>query len=300
MAATRVVRTAWLALGWCARPGAGLRVALTGASGYVGSEIAHQLAEAGHPLLACVRPGGAARVRAQLATVPAELLAVAEVDLTDALALGGALNAFNAGALIHTAAVFRRGLADPGAQMVRPTIAMAEAAVRACAAARVGGRCVALVHTSSMAAVRGPGQAPGPTGAFTSADRNTVSRADGCGMEPYQFAKAEADARACALAAELGVPLCTLCPSMVFGPPRGRAQLSALSCELVLGWLRAERRVESRLAVDCRDLAAAHVRAAELAAEEGWAPTHLRLIVSAEARTPAAQLADVLLSLIHI
>lgn len=275
-----------------------MRVALTGASGFVGGEVAHALAEAGHPVLACVRPGSAARVRELLCALSDELLTVTEVQLSEANALATALTGFGADALIHTAAVFQRDLHDPEGQVVRPTIAMAEAAVRACAAAQAGGRRTALVHTSSLAAVRGPGQRPGPSGAFSSADRNRVSRRDGAGMEPYQFAKAAADERACALAAELGVPLCTLCPSMVFGLPRGRAWQRAPSCELVLGWLGGTRPVESRLSVDVRDLAAAHVKAAQLLAESGSAAGR-RLIVSSEARAPAAQLAEVLRAVVR-
>ncbi|KAJ1621604.1 hypothetical protein T492DRAFT_1068453 [Pavlovales sp. CCMP2436] len=214
------MRVLILALVLCARAAAAMRVALTGASGYVGCEIAHQLVEAGHSVLALARPGGAGRVRSCVGCLHdatddvAAGRCVLEVDLTDS----DALVAFGTEALIHTAAVFQRGLADPDGEMVVPTIAMAALAARACAAAAQDGRAVRLVHTSSMAAVRGAGQPVGPAGAYTSTDVNTVSRRDGPGMEPYQFAKTAADAVAARLSAELRVELVTLCSSMIFVP----------------------------------------------------------------------------------
>jgi nucleoside-diphosphate-sugar epimerase len=169
-------------------------------------------------------------------------------------------------------------------ELVVPNIALAEQLVRACAAA--GAR---LVLTSSMAAVRGTRQplAGGAT-AYTAADWNAISRRDGPGFEPYQYSKMESERRAWELARELSDEsmLVSLCPPMLLGPPLDAAS-NAYSCELMRGWLDGTRPVRSLLMADVRDVALAHVRAAEEKSAGGR-----RLIVSSETRISAAEMAS--------
>ena len=181
----------------------GLRLGVTGAHGFLGTEIVCQAVSQGHTVRAIGKPSP---------FLPSACEVLDLGDLTDMASARTAADGLDA--IIHTASVFRR-CDDMEAQLVTPNIALAEAMVCACAAA--GAR---LVLTSSMAAVRGNGQTPLNGLTFTSADWNTVSRRDGPSFEPYQFSKAASEQRAWELAKEVGLELTTICPPMIFGPPR--------------------------------------------------------------------------------
>ena len=77
----------------------------------------------------------------------------------------------------------------------------------------------------------------------------------------------------------------SLCPSMVFGPPRNLAAAKrAVSVQVVEGWAFGGKKIESRLVADVRDVARAHVVAATAEGAGGN-----RYILSSEARVPADQ-----------
>ncbi|KAJ1381796.1 hypothetical protein B484DRAFT_411624, partial [Ochromonadaceae sp. CCMP2298] len=95
--------------------------------------------------------------------------------------------------------------------------------------------------------------------------------------------------------------LVSLCPSMIFGPVRDVSQLG-YSCDLVSAWLGGTRKVESRLMVDVRDAALAHLRAAMLPSvglpsvgdddegvQGGYRHKHRRYIISQEKRITASE-----------
>ena len=111
-----------------------------------------------------------------------------------------------ASAIIHCAASFSSD------NLLERNIKSAENAVRA--AAKANAR---LVLVSSMAAVRGPTQAPsGDLGYFTSEDWNESEATSTMG-QTYQRSKADSERAAWRLAEELGVEMTSLCPSMIFG-----------------------------------------------------------------------------------
>jgi len=251
-------------------PATALRIAVTGANGYLGNEVVWLAAEQGHTVRAVLR-------RRSGCTLPTGVEVMKCEDLSDAVSAREAADGVDA--VIHTASVFRR-CNDWENELVAPNIALAEQMVCACAAA--GAR---LVLTSSMAAVRGSGQAPtGGRSWYTSNDWNTVSRRDGAGFEPYQFSKAESERRAWALSKEVGGELVTLCPSMIFGPPRSPS-CEAFSVQMVRRWIDGEAPIQSRLVADVRDVAQAHINAATRPAA-----AHKRFIVSCEARVPASEI----------
>eukprot|EP00802_Teleaulax_amphioxeia_P018693 Tamp_18896.p1 GENE.Tamp_18896~~Tamp_18896.p1 ORF type:complete len:244 (-),score=41.54 Tamp_18896:559-1218(-) len=165
-------------------------------------------------------------------------------------------------------------------ELVQPNIALVQHMVRACAA--TGAR---LVLTSSMAAVRGAGQAP-ITDFYTTADWNVVSQRDGPGFEPYQYSKAESERLGWALAKEVGIEMVSLCPPMIFGPPR-QPHSKAFAVNMVRGWLQGDSPVRSLLVSDVRDVAQAHINAALF-------PTaaNKRYIVGNEARLSASHVAQ--------
>ena len=152
-----------------------------------------------------------------------------------------------------------------------------------------------LVVTSSMAAVRGSGQIPKNGEYYTYHDWNTKSKLeDNNWGSSYQWSKAESERVAWELAKDLEIPMTTICPSFVFGPPTegpgGEATLSSsFSITLVGQWVRGESTVQSRLFVDVRDVARAHVEAARRPKAIGK-----RLIASSEARLPSQDMAEVL------
>ena len=90
------------------------------------------------------------------------------------------------------------------------------------------------------------------------------------------------------LAKEVGLEMVTLCPSMIFGPPRS-SKVAGLSVGMVQKWLDGKAPVQSRLVVDMRDCAQAHIAAATSAAA-----ANKRFIVSEEARVPAREAAEMM------
>ena len=184
---------------------AALNVAVTGAAGYLGAEIACMAAAQGHSVRAVIKEGQAVEHLKGCEVVKVE-------DLCDLAVARDVAEGMDA--VLHAASVFRK-CEDMEVDLVQPNIALAETMVCACAAH--GAR---LVLTSSMAAVRGTGQAPLRGEFYTTEDWNVVSQRDGPGFEPYQFSKAESERRAWELSRRLGGEMVSLCPSMIFGPPR--------------------------------------------------------------------------------
>jgi nucleoside-diphosphate-sugar epimerase len=144
-----------------------------------------------------------------------------------------------------------------------------------------------VILTSSMAAVRGSGQAPSNGKFYTAADWNTNSVLGANWGASYQWSKMESEQRARQLAENYNIPLVSMCPSFVFGPPYGGGESSSFSIQLVRQWTQGESPVQSRLLVDLRDVAAAHVRAGQSASLQTG-----RLILSTDARVPSRRLAD--------
>ena len=248
-----------------------LRLAVTGAHGYLGSEICWAATSAGHEVRAIGR-GGASTYAHRL---PKGCEVLDLEDLTDAVIAREAADGVDA--VIHTAGVFR-ACEDMESDLVRPNLLLAENMVAACAAANAR-----LVLTSSMAAVRGEGQQPA-NGKFYNAlsDWNTISQRDGPGFAPYQFSKMESERRAWQLAREVGLEMVSICPAMLFGPPRDPTS-SAVSVNMVRQWANGEAAVRSTLVSDVRDVARAHVEAATRPAAAGK-----RFIVACEARSAAS------------
>ena len=149
-----------------------------------------------------------------------------------------------------------------------------------------------LVVTSSMAAVRGSGQVPKNGEYYTHHDWNTISKLeDNNWGSSYQWSKAESERVAWELAKDMGIAMTTICPSFVFGPPTTIGKLSnSFSITLFGQWVRGESTVQSRLFVDVRDVARAHVEAGNRPGAIGQ-----RFIVSTEARIPSQEMAEVLM-----
>jgi nucleoside-diphosphate-sugar epimerase len=190
----------------------------------------------------------------------------------------------------HVASVF--GPSDNHIQTAKDNVKGTEDLVEAIATTKN----TRLVLTSSMAAVRGSGQDPSNGQYYTHQDWNTLSSLeDNNWGSSYQWSKAESERRAWLLTKQHDIPMTSMCPSFVFGPPSSDGVMSnSYSIQLVRQWLRGESTVQSRLCVDIRDCAQAHVAA-------GTQPNAIgqRYIVSHEKRVPSNAMAQALQTVCH-
>jgi nucleoside-diphosphate-sugar epimerase len=276
--------TLWILVTWLLSPAHCLISIITGANGYIARAVVHELLArdaADHTIVCLVRPQRVESEQEYWDGQHASNIRVLPYDMLD----GGAsleqalLSTGNDNKCIfHIASVF--GPTDNHKQTALNNVQGTEDLVRSLSKV---GKCK-LVLTSSMAAVRGTGQQPANGKCYTAVDWNTVSELGVNWGSSYQWSKAESERRAWELCRECNVPMVSLCPSFVFGPPSGSS--SSFSLTLVRQWTRGESPVQSRLFVDVRDVAKAHVEAALRETAVGN-----RYIISTEARVPSQVIA---------
>ena len=274
---------------------------VTGASGYIGREVVHCLLQDSsssnqHKIYCLVRPSRVEDERNYWGR-KSDSVSVMPYDMTDGgktirEALKAAYNTDGEepgddseidACVYHVASNF--GPTEDHAQTAIDNVQGAEDLVNSVAEFK---KC-RLVLTSSMAAVRGTGQEPQNREFYTHEDWNTLSKLGANWGSSYQWSKAESERRAWELAEEKGIPMTSLCPSFVFGPPSDGIMSGSYSITLVGQWARGESPVQSRLCVDIRDIARAHVAAATNPAAIGQ-----RYIVSKEERVSSKEMADAL------
>ena len=185
---------------------------ITGATGFVGSAVAHVLARRGHALRLLTRP---ASDRRNLAGLDAEIVTG---DLTDPASLARA--AAGCRYVVHVAADYRFWVPVP-AEMMRANVEGAVAMIRA--AADAGAE--RIVHCSSVAAL-------GQIGDGTPADEATLTNeADFVGI--YKRSKYLAERAVLDLAAKESLPVIVVNPAAPVGPrdikptPTGKMVLDA-------------------------------------------------------------------------
>ena len=187
------------------------------------------------------------------------------------------------------------------------------AAAAAAAAGGGGGQKARLILTSSMAAVRASNQTPLNNKYYANKDWNTLSTLDSNNWGScYQYSKAESERRALELVAKCPNELefIALCPSFVFGPPpplpkqyqsqpsenvdenSSSSSSNSFSISLIKQWLSGASQVQSRLCVDVRDVAKAHITAGKM--DFGDINDQKRYILSTEARLSSELTADAL------
>lgn len=184
---------------------------VTGVAGFLGSAVAHQLAESGRKVRGVVR---ASSPRENLADFPGELV---EADLRDPLAVRAAMQ--GAGELFHVAADYRLWARDPE-EIVRNNRVMTAAVMEA--ALDVGVRRV--VYTSSVATLL-----PDPGGPADETRTATPEQATGA----YKRSKVVAERLVEDLVRTRGLPAVIVNPSTPIGPrdvrptPTGRIVVEA-------------------------------------------------------------------------
>lgn len=216
-----------------------MKVAITGASGFLGSHCMAAAVAAGHEVRAVVRNPAKVRAAAVLHDLQPDGIEVVVADLTDHEALRASLDGVDA--LLHAGAVFSL---DPrqGRQMrsVNPT----STAVLLDAAAERDLRRV--VHVSSIGVY-------GPSRTVLGPDTPTGPE---CG--PYTGSKIEADALAVAHQ-EAGRPVVVVCPGGIIGPLDPSPDLSDSMAAVLDGLRRSRVPMPSGACfgmVDVRDVAA--------------------------------------------
>jgi nucleoside-diphosphate-sugar epimerase len=260
---------------------------VTGANGYVGREVARALLQQDSTatVMCLVRPH---RIDGEKKYWNSSQVHVLPYDMNDggetlenALQEAKKINEQAPICVYHVASVF--GPTEDPVQTALENVKGTEDLVRSMA--KFDG--CRLVLTSSMAAVRGTGQEPLNGKYYTFEDWNTLSKLDANNWGScYQWSKAESERRAWELAESLRMPMSTICPSFVFGP--GQAS-SSFSVQLVAQWIRGKSPVQSRLCVDVRDVAKAHVEAGTRSDAVGK-----RFLVTTEARVSSEATAQVL------
>lgn len=236
-----------------------MTVCVTGATGFVASWLVADLLRKGDLVRGTVRDRGRA---GHLTALPgAERLELVEADLQTP----GAFDPAVAGCatVFHTASPYAVDVADPQRDLVDPavqgTLNVLGACVRAPGIARV-------VLTSSMAAVT---DEPDAGHVLTEADWNTKSTLD---RNPYYLSKTLAERAAWEFMARERPPfdLVVINPFVIMGPSHSRAVNTSnqILLDLVNGVYPAIVSLTWGL-VDVRDVAAAHVRAAEVPPASG-------------------------------
>ena len=248
-----------------------LRVAVTGANGFVGSHVVARLMARGHQVRAVVRD---ARDASRCAHLPEGI----ELVSGDLMSPGGYDEAFrDAEVVCHLAASTRLSARDPQREIVDVAVTGTRHALEA--ARRAGARRVVLC--SSMAAVLDPRRPEDH--AYSEADWN-----DGATLAtPYPLAKTAAERAAwdwrAALPEAERPELVVLNPAMVLGPVSARSHLRS-SPATIRDLLRRAFPACPRFhlgIVDARDVAEAHAAAVErpgLGGREGDGPVERILL----------------------
>ncbi|QWP79476.1 NAD-dependent epimerase/dehydratase family protein [Lysobacter sp. K5869] len=243
---------------------------VTGATGYVAGWIVKRLLEEGTTVHAAVRdPGDRHKVRHlnELAAQSPGTLRYFQADLLQPGSYAEAMD--GCGLVFHTASPFTLNITDPQKELVDPaqlgTRNVLETASRTASVKRV-------VLTSSCAAIYGDNADldSTATGVFTEDDWNTSSSLN---HNPYAYSKTVAEQEAWRVAGrQLAWDLVVVNPSFVIGPainPHATSESFNIVRQLGDGRMKAGAADIGVGAVDVRDLAEAHLRAAYLPVASG-------------------------------
>ncbi|KXZ43332.1 hypothetical protein GPECTOR_94g654 [Gonium pectorale] len=241
-----------------------LRIAVTGASGYVAGAVVARLLAAGHTVVATVRDPSNQAIVGPLKALPgaAQRLELFAADLLVPGSFDAALSGCEV--VIHTASPFiinikpgegRARLVDPAVKGVENVIASIE---RTPSVTR-------LVLTSSIAAIMwsNPNKCRPGHHQYDETDWNGLASET---VMPYAYSKTAAERRAWELArGQSRWSLVAMCPGLVLGPPlssRTDSESVALVQRLVAGEMWPAAPPGGLSCVDVRDVAAAHCLAA--------------------------------------
>lgn len=245
-------------------------VLVTGATGYVAGWIVKRLLEEGVTVHAAVRnPNDRSKVR-HLDELAAKLPGTIRYFKADLLDQGSFAEAMAGCRIVfHTASPFTLNIQDPQKELVDPALLGTRNVLET--ANRIGS-VKRVVLTSSCAAIYGDNADINatPGGVFTEEVWNSSSS---LAHAPYSYSKAVAEREAWEIAGrQSGWELVVVNPSLVIGPgvnPYGTSESFNIVRQMGDGRMKAGVPDLGLGAVDVRDLAEAHLRAAYLPQAKG-------------------------------
>ncbi|CAL8462007.1 g1538 [Coccomyxa elongata] len=257
---------------------------VTGATGYIASELVKQLLEKGYNVKGSVRSLNNKEKIQHLINLGAAFPGKLTLHEADLLSDGSFDDIVKGTDLVfHTASPFViRGIEDPQIDLVDPAVKGTKNVIGAAMKSKDSVRRVVL--TSSTAAVVKNRKGPGNGSLYTEEDWNDESSLT---ESPYMYSKAQAERAAWDMAKEAGLDLVTINPSLVLGPVL-TSRADATSIILMKEFVENTEGSMLPRQVDVRDVARAHVLAAEVATAKG------RFIVSHESTVSTKFLSDIL------
>jgi nucleoside-diphosphate-sugar epimerase len=252
-------------------------VAVTGGTGFVALELIKQLLELGYHVRATVRDKGATDKVQPLLALGAALPGTLELVEADLLRPGSFDAAF-AGChyIFHTASPFFIDAKDPQTELIAPAVEGTRNVMASAAKARPA----RVILTSSCAAVKGMNNPAPPSNGplYTEADWNETSTIES--GEAYWVSKVQAERAAWEAAKESGLDLVTILPDFIMGPLISAREDQGTSAGFMTGWAEGAAMGGAPVFADVRDVAKAHILAAETAEASG------RYIVAASQTAP--------------
>eukprot|EP00877_Chromochloris_zofingiensis_P008773 jgi/Chrzof1/4149/Cz14g00270.t1 len=245
---------------------------VTGASGYVATELIKQLLSKGYNVRGTVRSLASKDKVSHLLKLNEALpgnLTLYEADLLKA----GSFDEATKGAhlVFHTASPFQvsNNITDPMAELVEPAVEGTKNVLSSVAKHKDTVRKVLL--TSSFAAVVKSKSGPSNGRVYTEEDWNTDSSPETCtnAQQTYVYSKVAAERVAWEICVQQGIKLITIQPVFVVGPVTS-ARTDATSVTVIKTILEGGPADSLRpWLCDVRDIGRAHVLAGELEAAHG-------------------------------
>jgi dihydroflavonol-4-reductase len=242
-------------------------VCVTGASGFVASQLVALLLERGYRVRGTVRGDKGRRALERVLALPgaAERLELVDADLLDAASLERAVAGCEI--VMHTASPYFMAYKDPQKDLVDPAVKGTRDVLAACKGAK------RVVLTSSVAAMTDEPQAGEVITESTWNQRSSLER------NAYYFSKVAAEKEAWRIADESGLDLVVINPFMVIGPSLVPSlnESNKVIADVVGGKYPGIVSLAWGF-VDVRDVARAHLEAAERKEAKGrYLCAHLTL-----------------------
>eukprot|EP00877_Chromochloris_zofingiensis_P003091 jgi/Chrzof1/12783/Cz07g07130.t1 len=243
------------------------KVLVTGASGYVATELVKQLLEKGFDVRGTVRSLSKKEKIEHLEKLNAALPGSLELVEADLLKEGSFDEAVKGVTYVfHTASPYSLDTSDPD-KLIDPALKGTKNVLNAVAKHKDSIKRVVL--TSSIAAVKGLAEPDMKAGnkKYSEADWNEASTVE---EEPYLYSKTVAEKAAWDVCKQLGIDLVTINPDFVWGPPISANAGDATSMNLLRDWMEGkEGAMWPNRTIDVRDVARAHILAATTPSAQG-------------------------------
>ncbi|DBA76212.1 hypothetical protein WJX77_001074 [Trebouxia sp. C0004] len=259
--------------------------AVSGASGFIGTELVKQLLEKGYIVKGTVRDTSNTEKTAHLTKLAEALpgkLTLHAADLTKEGSFDSILKGVDY--VFHTASPFIRDVTDPKKQLIEPAVGGTKNVLSS--VAKNTDSIKRVVLTSSFASIVKPKD--GPSGqVYTEEDWNTEVDENAQGADAYRYSKVAAEREAWDASKKHNFELVTICPTFVLGPVISN-RADATSILDVKGLIEGTNDTVTPWVCDVRDIARAHILAVEVPSAKG------RYLVSQDSVVPVKALTDCL------